>query len=66
VKIHSPYNPDKFAFVTYWTCTWQMLALAYAAKAYCPEGQPDLQRTDQVVQPALAPIERIAASTVFL
>lgn len=66
MQIHSPYSPDAFAFVAYWACTWQTLALACAAKAYCPEGHPDIQRTDQVVQPGLAPIEAVAASTVFL
>lgn len=66
VEIHSPYNPEAFAFVAYWTCTWQMLALAYAAKAYCQDVHSDLQRTDQFVRPALAPISSEAANTVFL
>jgi hypothetical protein len=65
-KIHSPYSPDAFAFVAYFACTWQLLALAYAAKAYCPDGYSDLQRTDQVVQNSLASIQAAAASTVFL
>jgi hypothetical protein len=65
-EIHSPYNPDAFEFVAYFACTWQLLALAYAAKAYCPEGHSDLQRTDQAVHHGLASIQAAAASTVFL
>ena len=66
MRIHSPYSPEAFAFVVYWACTWQMLALACAAKVYCRDGHSDLQSTDQLVQPALNSVEALAASTVFL
>ncbi len=65
MKIHSPYNPEMFGFVAYWTCTWQILASACAAKAYCPEGHPDLQGTSELVQLAVASIEDRAANTIL-
>jgi hypothetical protein len=65
VEIHSPHDPTALAFVGYWACSWQLLVLVHAVRAYYRDAHEDLQRVQQKVKPLLDEIEEEAGETVL-
>jgi Family of unknown function (DUF5677) len=40
--IYSPYRADGFEFLAFWTCSWELLIIGMASRAYHPESVPDV------------------------